>query len=90
MGGGVEETSLLASKEVSLKANACKVQTLVTILTYQNYIYEQIKSRLNMKNASLLISCLLFCMGMKLELSDKLRIYVQHVQEQSADKDIWI
>jgi hypothetical protein len=40
-----------------------------------------------MKNASLVISCLLFHMGMKLDLSGKLRIYVQ---EQSADKDIWI
>jgi hypothetical protein len=43
-----------------------------------------------MKNASLVISCLLFHMGVKLDLSDKLRIYVQRVQEQSADKDIWI
>ena len=43
-----------------------------------------------MKNASLIISCLLFHMGTKLDLSDKLRIYDQHVQEQSADRDTWI
>lgn len=43
-----------------------------------------------MKNASLVISYLLFHIGMKLDLSDKLRIYVQHVQEQSAAKNIRI
>lgn len=70
--------------------NVVEVQILETTLTYQNYIYEEIKSRLNMKNASLIISCLLFHMGTKLDLSDKLRIYDQHVQEQSADRDTWI
>ena len=43
-----------------------------------------------MKNASLVISCLLFHMSMKLDLSDKLRIYVRRVQEQSAVKNIQI
>jgi len=60
-----------------------KVQILETTLKYQNYIYKEIKSRLNMKNSSLVISCLLLYLSMKLDLSDKLRIYVQCVQENT-------
>lgn len=67
-----------------------KVQILKITLTYQNYIYEEIKSRLSTKNSNFVISCLLFHMSMKLDLSDKLRIYVQCVQEQSAAKNIQI